>query len=380
MLGVPETRDREGDHRAPTGSSPSSTTPTPTRATTTAEERFKEISAAYDVLGDAEKRKEYDEVRQHRSGRASGPAAVGSGAGGGLGGQAFHVRRSTASAASATSSATCSAVGGAARRGAAAAPARSAAHDLETELHLDVRRRGPRRHHARCTSRADAPCSTCHGTGAAPGTSPETLPAVRRPRRRSTTTRACSRSRRSCPTCGGRGHGHRRPVPDLSRHAASSVRAARGEGAHPGRRRRRPAHPAEGPRRRRAATAARPATSTSSCTSTPHPLFGRSGNDLTLDVPVTFAEAALGADVKVPTLDGGPVTLQGPARHAERASTCRVQGPGRPERQRRRGDLLVTVEVAVPAELTDERAQGGRGAGRGDRRVAARPPGGVMAA
>src|SRR5919202_1334482 len=80
---------------------------------------------------------------------------------------------------------------------------------------------------------------------------------------------------------------------------------------------------------------------------TPHPLFGRSGQDLTITVPVTFAEAALGTELKVPTLDG-PVTLKIPAG-TQNGRVFRVRGRGVPGSGRRQtGDLLVTVSVAVP--------------------------------
>lgn len=80
-----------------------------------------------------------------------------------------------------------------------------------------------------------------------------------------------------------------------------------------------------------------------------HPIFGRQGADLTLRIPVTFAEAALGADVRVPTLGGEPVTLRMPAGTPS-GRTFRVRGKGVPGR----GDLLVTVEVAVPRTLSEE--------------------------
>jgi molecular chaperone DnaJ len=78
-------------------------------------------------------------------------------------------------------------------------------------------------------------------------------------------------------------------------------------------------------------------------------LFGRSGNDLTLTVPVSFAEAALGTTLTVPTLDGS-VSLKVPAGTAS-GRTLRVRGRGVPGKGSS-GDLLVTVEVAVPARLT----------------------------
>jgi molecular chaperone DnaJ len=86
---------------------------------------------------------------------------------------------------------------------------------------------------------------------------------------------------------------------------------------------------------------------------TPHRVFGRSGDNLTLSVPVSFAEAALGAEVKVPTLDGPPVTLRLPAGTAN-GRTFRVRGKGATHRDGTRGDLLVTVQVAVPTELGAE--------------------------
>ncbi len=84
----------------------------------------------------------------------------------------------------------------------------------------------------------------------------------------------------------------------------------------------------------------------------PHPLFGRDGPHLTLRIPVTFAEAALGADIRVPTLHGDPVTLRLPPG-TPTGRTFRVRGKGVPGR----GDLLVTVEVAVPRRLTEAQRQ-----------------------
>ena len=81
-----------------------------------------------------------------------------------------------------------------------------------------------------------------------------------------------------------------------------------------------------------------------------HPVFGRSGDSLTIDLPVTCAEAALGAQVKVPTLGGGPVTVK-IAPGTPNGRTLRVRGRGVPRKDGTRGDLLVTVDVQVPASL-----------------------------
>jgi molecular chaperone DnaJ len=84
----------------------------------------------------------------------------------------------------------------------------------------------------------------------------------------------------------------------------------------------------------------------------PHPVFGRSRDNLTLAVPVTFDEAALGAEVKVPTLDGAPVTVRIPPG-TPNGRTFRVRGRGARRRNGTRGDLLVSVEVVVPQQLSE---------------------------
>jgi molecular chaperone DnaJ len=81
----------------------------------------------------------------------------------------------------------------------------------------------------------------------------------------------------------------------------------------------------------------------------PHRHFGRKGNHLTVTVPVTYPEAALGADISVPTLDG-PVTLRVPAGTSS-GRTFRVKGRG-VVNGAKAGDLLATVEVVVPQVLS----------------------------
>ncbi|HVQ90062.1 MAG TPA: DnaJ C-terminal domain-containing protein, partial [Mycobacteriales bacterium] len=83
-----------------------------------------------------------------------------------------------------------------------------------------------------------------------------------------------------------------------------------------------------------------------------HELFGRKGEDITLTLPVTFPEAALGASVRVPTLDGA-VTLRIPPGTTS-GRTFRVRGKGTPKRGGGAGDLLITVDVTVPAALSPE--------------------------
>ncbi|KGM14823.1 molecular chaperone DnaJ, partial [Actinotalea fermentans ATCC 43279 = JCM 9966 = DSM 3133] len=89
----------------------------------------------------------------------------------------------------------------------------------------------------------------------------------------------------------------------------------------------------------------------------PHPVFSLDGRDLRITVPVTFAEAALGADVDVPTLDGGTVRVKVPAGTPS-GRTLRVRGRGVKATgasaggEQADGDLLVTVQVAVPQRLS----------------------------
>jgi molecular chaperone DnaJ len=82
-----------------------------------------------------------------------------------------------------------------------------------------------------------------------------------------------------------------------------------------------------------------------------HPIFGRKGDDLTVELPITYPEAALGAQVPVPTLNG-PVTLKIPAGTPS-GKTFRVKGKGAP-RKGGHGDLLVTTRVDVPGKLSRE--------------------------
>ena len=285
-----------------------------------AEERFKEISAAYDVLGDAEKRKEYDEVRRMVAsgvgpGGFGGPAAAGSarqtfqfdvdfGAGG--------ARRFSRSARRPV------------RRPRARRPAQRArgpqrGQDLETELHLSFDDAVTRRH--------AAPCGSAPTRRARRVTAPAPRRA-RRPRRARSATAAASIAvdqgpfsfSQVCPTCGGRGQVDPDPVPDVSRPRRRGARP-RGEGAHPGRRRRRAAHPREGPRRgrRQRRSARRPLRDRARAARTR--CSAAAATTSRCSVPVTFAEATLGADVKVPDArragDGAH-----PARHAERQGAC----------------------------------------------------------
>jgi molecular chaperone DnaJ len=87
----------------------------------------------------------------------------------------------------------------------------------------------------------------------------------------------------------------------------------------------------------------------------PHAVFSRDGNNLRLSVPITFAEAVLGATITVPTLGGDPVKLK-VAPNTPNGRVLRVKGKG-VTTAKGTGDLLATVEVLVPAHISDKAAK-----------------------
>lgn len=87
----------------------------------------------------------------------------------------------------------------------------------------------------------------------------------------------------------------------------------------------------------------------------PHPVFHRDGDNIRVEVPITFAEAVKGATIEVPTIDGGTVRVKVPP-HSQSGKTLRVRGRG-VETKKSKGDLLVELAVTVPNRLTREQEQ-----------------------
>src|SRR5687767_12762818 len=321
-----------------------------------AEGRFKDVSEAYDVLSDPKRRGEYDEARRlfGAGGRAGGfpggfpgggggqpfdlgdlfGAAGGGGAAGGRGGlgDLFGGLFGNAGAGTARG-----------RSQAASGPARGQDVETEATLSFDEAVLG-----VTVPLRMQSPgtCPTCAGSGAKPGTSPHTCPVCQgagvtsRSQGAFAFSEPCRHCRGTgqvvddpCPTCAGNG------VTNQTRTITVRIPA----GVKDGQRIRLAGKGAPG-RRGGPAGDLFVVVHVSD-----HELFGRKGNDLTLTVPITFAEATLGATLTVPTLDGN-VTLKVPAGTAS-GQTLRVRGRGVPGKGRS-GDLLVTVEVAVPKRLT----------------------------
>jgi molecular chaperone DnaJ len=307
------------------------------------DERFKEISAAYDVLGDQAKRKEYDEVRTlSENGYAGNPFGGAGAPGGQTGFTNFRVddlgdllgnifgRGSRRSRQGATTS----------------GPERGL--DLETELHLSFAD-AAKGVTTTVNVTSDAVCSTCAGTGAAPGTAPTVCPVCGGQGVINENQGMFSFSH-PCVACGGTGMQIEVPCPTCN--GKGTERRARQVKV------RIPAGVADGqrikvPKRGGAGRFGGPPGDLYVISHiAPHPVFGQKGKDLTVKVPVTFAEAALGTTVSVPTLDGKPVTVKVPAG-TRSGRVFRVSGQG-VQAAGKKGDLLVTFEVDVPAKLSGD--------------------------
>jgi molecular chaperone DnaJ len=302
-----------------------------------AESRFKEISEAYSVLSDAEHRKEYDEQKSLFSGgfrRQGGTArdygdVFGTQRGGGGGslndlfGGIFGGGRSRT----------------APRRG----------QDVETESTLTFEQALEGLTVSLRLS-SDEACASCAGTGAKAGTVPRVCPRCEGSGMQTSSDGGVFAMTEPCRECLGRGlvvddpcpvcHGSGRGVSNrvISARIPGGVkdgqkirlRGKGGPGEHGG---------PDGDLYILVHV-------------TPHRLFGRKGDNLTLTVPVRVDEAALGASIAVPTVDSRPVTLKIPEA-TPNGRTFRVKGRGAPGRGGTKGDLLVTVEIETPPSLDE---------------------------
>lgn len=313
-----------------------------------AEDRFKAIAEAYDVIGDETKRKQYDEMRAVFAG--GGPFAGGGGTY--TGGQPFDLDDLFGGGGGGGTGGIGDLFGGMFGGGGARRP-RSAARrgaDVETTATIGfVEALEGVTVSLRQTSQA--PCPDCRGTGARAGTTPRVCPDCEGTGMRVASVGGAFTMNETCTSCRGRGlvvddpcttcHGSGRA------RSEKTIQARIPAGVKDGQRIRLRGKGAEGEHggpRGDLFVVVKVAK---------HPLFGRSGDNLTLKVPVSFDEAALGADIKVPTLLGAPVTVKVPAG-TPNGRTFRVRGRGVPRKDGTQGDLLVTVEVHVPAVLSDE--------------------------
>jgi molecular chaperone DnaJ len=296
-----------------------------------AEERFKEVQNAYDILSDPEKHQQYDTFG------AGGPQMGGPGPGGAryeqfdlgdLGGFGDMFSSLFGGGSRASSRAT---------RGG----------DIEATLNLSFE---DSLHGAetRVPVEVDAACATCGGSGAKPGTSPKTCPqcggrgVIAESQGPFAISRPCPRCRgagmiieKPCPTCRGTGQVRRTKqykvkIPAGVKDGTRIRLKGKGEPGMNG-----------GP----------PGDLFVVSRVAPSPLYERRGADLVVEVPVTYPEAALGATVEVPTPDGS-ISLKIPAG-SESGKLLRVRGHGAPKlKGSGRGDLLARVRVTVPKKLS----------------------------
>ncbi len=315
-----------------------------------AEERFKEISEAYNVLSDPKQRKEYDEARSLFGGGFRRGAPAGAGGQGGFGG--FDLGDlfggGTTTGGQGGQGGLGDILGGVFGRGGTrttqARPRRGT--DVETETTLSfsdsldgvtVSLRLP----------AEGPCPTCKGTGAKAGTVPRVCPNCEGTGQESRNLGSFAFSE-PCRECRGRGLVVDDPCPACSGSGrAMSTRTIQA---------RIPAGVADGQRiklKGKGAPGERGGPAGDLYVRvhvTPHPVFGRSGHNLTVTVPITFPEASLGAEVKVPAHRGAPVSVRIPAG-TPNGRTFRVRGKGVRRADGTNGDLLVTVAVQVPQHV-----------------------------
>ncbi|HEY3183517.1 MAG TPA: molecular chaperone DnaJ [Gaiellaceae bacterium] len=291
-----------------------------------AEARFKEVQAAYDVLADPGKRKRYDVMGSTNGRPGPGPTSYDFGDFdlGDIFGGLFN------------------------RGGRQAAPERGQrGNDVEVEVRVSFEDslRGAQ---VQVPVQLELACHTCHGTGAAPGTAPKRCPecdgtgVVATSQGLFALQQPCPRCRGNgtivetpCPTCHGSGRERRTKrytvkIPAGVRDGTRIKLKGKGEAGYGG----------------------APAGDLYVVTRVePSKLYERRGDDLVLEVPVTFSEAALGAKVEIPTPDG-PVSLKIPSG-AQDGKLLRVKGRGAPKlKGDGRGDLLARVRVEVPSKLT----------------------------
>ena len=304
-----------------------------------AEAKFKEISQAHDVLSDPEKRKQYDS--------GSGPFAN-PGPGGGFGGFG-NFDFDSAGMGDILSNLFGGSTSGRRTR---TKPRPERGQDLETEVSISFEQ---------AISGAQIPlsvstqalCSTCHGTGAKPGTSPKVCPRCEG-RGIETQGQGMFSISQPCSLCGGSGTVIEDPCPTC--HGSGAVRTLKRyrvnipPGVKEGSRIRLPGKGEAGPR-------GGPAGDLYVITHVaPSPIFKRKGEHVEVDVPLTIPEALAGAEVRVPTLTGTKTLRVRPGTTHGTVQRLRGEGPPKLGDAKHRGDIHYRFLLEVPDTLTSEQS------------------------
>jgi molecular chaperone DnaJ len=326
--------------------------PDANRGDTEVEEKFKEISEAYNVISDEKRRKEYDEARSLFGGPRPGTGQGGFGFD--LGDLFGNTGTGTGTGTGAGTGTTGTGerigdlFGGLFGRGRQTTQRPRRGADVESEVTLTFGEAiDGKTVPLRLTS--EAACPTCRGTGAKAGTVPRVCPRCEGTGQESRNAGGFALSE-PCRDCHGRGllvddpcttcygSGRAQSTRTIQARIPAGVRDGqrirlKGKGA-----------PGEygGPN----------GDLYVAMHVKPHKVFGRSGDNLTITVPVTFPEAALGAEIKVPVRGGQPVTLRIPPG-TPNGRTFRVRGRGAVRRDGTKGDLLATIDVQVPQQVDD---------------------------
>jgi molecular chaperone DnaJ len=318
-----------------------------------AAERFKEISEAYTVLGDAQKRKQYDEMRRLGAfggfgGARPGGAGARGGAGssGGFGGGNFRFEEVDLGGLGGLGDIFSSMFGGGSGRARPNQPERGQDVEVTLEVPFRTAAMGGK---VNVELEVNEECPVCHGTGGAPGAKMQMCPecggrgtisfgqggfAVQRP-----CPRCLGRGQipsEPCSNCGGSGEVRARrkiaiTVPEGTE-TGTKIRL-RGQGGHGAR---------NGP----------PGDLLINFVVQPDRFYTRDGLDLIAKVPINIAQATLGSKVNVKTLDGKKVSIKIPAGTPS-GKRFRVRGQGI-KKGDQRGDLIVEADIVVPEKLTEE--------------------------
>jgi len=307
-----------------------------------AEENFKQVNEAYEVLSDAQKKARYDQY-----GHAGVDPNYGAGGAGGYGGftdMDFDIGDIFSSFFG----------GGGGRRANPNAPRRGSDAAATVVLSFEESAKG-------CKKQVEInlveSCTECGGSGAQKGTSPKTCPncgGSGQVRRQQRTPFGVMQTQAACDRCHGSGRIIETPCSHC--HGSGRVTNRRTIGVNI------PAGINDGQSimirgKGNAGQNGGPAGDLQVRISVrPHPLFERRGNDIYCDLPLTYVQAALGAEVQVPTLDGKePFTIKEGTQPGE---LLRLKGKGFPDLQgRRMGDLVFRVTIEVPRNLNHEQKE-----------------------